>query len=147
MSTKYDVRIITSKEGFNQMKAFIDKELEGKENKIIFDAFNELSVKMETPNFILIGWNNVKFEADFLKYKLIKRALEKLEDMNIGYSISKCDNSVEFDEYRFDAKGNNEVIMPIPEAHTLFDDEESMRMLEIAERELEETINEMESDP
>ena len=139
MSTYSDVRIITTKKGFTQMYDIIKDELEKTENKEFSNALDNLNVKYFTPNFVLFGWDYINYDSNFSDYKFVKDALNKLEELDISYSISvKCESMQEVHEYKFESEKNNYIYIPIPSIMYSFDDKETINELLDSEKDLEE---------
>lgn len=140
MGTDFDVRIITTKKGFEIMNEFIEKELKKEENDYA-NALNELFLKEETSNLVFFGWNSINFNSDYTDYYFVRMALDNLEKIDISYSISIKDNELqEIHEYKFDSKENDYIYIPIPRFIYEFDDKETMKELFDSEKELEAEI-------
>lgn len=143
MGYRSDVRIITTKDGFEKMMNYINEELSKKENENYDNPLNKLDAKEETTNLIMFGWDWIKYDSLNLSYKLVQDSLKKLEESNISYSI--CINGEEIgdvERYRFDSEKDKEIKIPVPSIGCKFDDKETKKDLEFAEKELQEYIEE-----
>lgn len=108
MSTKSFVRMITTLEGFKVVKEFVNKKVKEypyHHVSTFMDDFDEIIVS-EKDNYVIFGWNRIKFNEELPDVKAIYESLNFLEESNIPYRYGEIDESDDDTDYAksFNAK-------------------------------------------
>ncbi len=147
MSSMYDVRIITTKEGYDKLSQymedrFMEEDIYGENNPM-----EELDCYEESNFFVAFGWNYIPYESEDMNYKILKHGLKLLEDEGHLYTVSKNVNvAEEIEEYKFIPTNFKKFkIPPIPLTYE-FDDTGTKHLLESLDADYFKISNEMECD-
>lgn len=121
-----DVRIITSKKGFNKLKKFTDKYL--KNNNFRYEnILNICDIIDENNKERYFGWNNIKWYEGFEGYEnvdAIMRGLKYLADNDYSYRYAKIDkNFYHYEEYVYESDKEEEQGLDFLCVNRSFDDE------------------------
>ena len=105
MGYRSDVRIVTSKEGYEKLNEFVQKFL--KERNIDYNILEECDIKKEGNNQCYFGWNYVKwYEDDYDEIIAIMKGLDYLSENDYSYRYSRIGESYEdYDEQYYDGNG------------------------------------------
>lgn len=100
--SKSDVRIVTSKKGFEELKLFVNNYI--KENSLDEDVKNlldEVDLKYENSKQCYFGWNNKNWnEYSYKSVKAIMKGLHYLEDNNYSFNYYRLGEEKEdYDEH------------------------------------------------
>ena len=145
MGLKENVRIVTTKKGYETIEEFVKQKLNTNQYKGIVNALEHLAVKEETNKHIIFGWDYIQYHSHFARYELIGMALKKLEKENIPYSFSYCRAEyIEVNGYTFGVSNNKP--LPIPTVSNEFDDKSVVNDLKHLEGQIKELDNEMEEE-
>lgn len=130
MGYRSDIRIVTSKNGFEKLKEFVKNYLE--EKKVDTKEYNlleELEVKVEGKNQIYFGWNYLKWYDGYVDVDAIMEGIDYLGEneysyryMIIGESYDDCQ------EQSYD--GDKETYLEYPSMIREFDDDYIKNILE-----------------
>ncbi len=147
MSSRYDVRIITTKEGYNKLSQYMEDRLMEEDIYGENNPMEELDCYEESDFFVAFGWNYIPYESEDMNYKIIKQGLKLLENDGHLYTVSKNVNIAEgIEEYRFIPPNvQNLKIPPIPLTYE-FDDTETKVLLNSMDNEYSAISDEMECD-
>lgn len=96
------VRIVTTLEGFEVMKNFVSEELKkipDYNDGNYMDSFHE-KIESKEDNYVIFGWDWVKFRETWADVKAIKDSLKYLEGINVPYRYVRiyegfCDEAEE----------------------------------------------------
>ena len=129
MGYRSDVRIVTSKEGYEKLNEFVQKFL--KERNIDYNFLDECDIKKEKNNQCYFGWNYVKwYEDDYDEVIAIMKGLDYLNDNDYSYRYSRIGESYDdYDEQYFDGNRKGELYLEYPSLIRAFDDEYVISML------------------
>ncbi len=147
MSSKYDVRIITTREGYNRLSQymedrFMEEDIYGETNPM-----EELDCLEKSNFFISFGWNYIPYESEDMNYKILKEGLKLLEKEGHIYTETKNVNIAEgIEEYRFNPPNAKDFKIPSVPLIYEFDDAETRTLLKAMDNDYAEICNEMECD-
>lgn len=147
MSSRYDVRIITTREGYNKLSQymedrFMEEDIYGESNPM-----EELDCYEKSKFFIAFGWNYIPYESEYKNYKILKQGLKLLEKEGHIYSVTKNVNIAEgIGEYRFTPPDVKDFKIPSVPLTYEFDDAETRILLKSMDDDYTEISNEMECD-
>ncbi len=133
MGYRSDIRIITSKKGYEILKEFVEKYL--KENKLDVKDYNlleSLEVKKEGKEQIYFGWNWRKwYEGDYPEVDAIMDGINYLGENEYSYRYMRIGESYEdIEEQSYDGEKDNEICMEYPNMIREFDDDYTKNLLE-----------------
>lgn len=126
MGYRSDVRIITTKEGFQKLKEFSHNFLqELGEDKLQLDLMETLEVSKITGNQVYFGWDYLKWYYDYDDVKAIEKGLDYLEENDYSYRFARMGESYDdYDERAFDSDNKiEEQGLDYPSITRCFDDE------------------------
>ena len=129
MGYRSDVRIVTSKEGFEKLNEFVKKYLEEHYNK--YNILEECDIKQEGHGQCYFGWNYVKwYEDDYDEVIAIMKGLDYLSENDYSYRYSRIGESYDdYDEQYYDGNRKGELYLEYPSLIRAFDDEYVLSML------------------
>ncbi len=107
MGYRSDVRIIVSKNGYKELRKYVEEHIKKykvnniKEGSVAdsynydFNLLNNLDVSKESAdgNEIYIGWDNLKWYDGYEEVDAIMDSLNKLEDNGYGYKYARIGES------------------------------------------------------
>ncbi len=141
-----DVRIATSKKGFNILNNYVEERMK-ELNKKDYNLLNYLDINKENKGVCYFGWDSIKWYDGCEGYEdvdAILEGLDKLEEKDISYHFARIgENYDDYDEFNYDGDDEEglETYVPYPSMTRYFDDEDIAVQMEITkEPELEETI-------
>lgn len=124
MGYRSDVRIITSKEGYEKLNEFVEQYLKDTEADNLLKDCDIENIGKEQCYF---GWNNVKwYENDFKDVDAIMEGLNHLGENEYSYRYMRIGESYEdIDEQFFDGQKENDKDMYLEHLSMIreFDDE------------------------
>ena len=120
MGYRSDVRIVTSKKGFEELQKYV-KGFLGDNND--YNLLKSTDVLFEGKNGVLMGWNNIKWydDCDFKEIDAIENGMKHLSEKDFGYRFARIGEN--YDDY--EEKSNdpeNEEYLPFPSMTREFDD-------------------------
>ena len=138
MGYRSDVRIVTSKKGYNELKKSIQEYY--KENDIPrdyqFDLLNNTNVMEINKYQVYLGWNNIKWYG-YPDVDAIEDGLSKLKDKDLSYRFARLgENYDDYEEHSYESLNEKEQDLDYPSLERYFDDDSIIdRMKEIKKRE------------
>lgn len=138
MGYRSDVRIVTSKRGYNELKKSIQDYY--KENDIPkdyqFDLLNNTNVMEMNKYQVYLGWNNIKWYG-YPDVDAIEDGLSKLKDKDLSYRFARLgENYDDYEEHSHESLNDKEQDLDYPSMERYFDDDSIIdRMKEIKKRE------------
>jgi len=125
MGYRSDVRIVTSKKGFKEMKSFINKYYN--ENKIRIDEtcdlLNDLDINEENNNQKYFGWNDIKW-YNFPDIEAIEASFKHLKDNDYSYRFARMgEEEGDYEEYSHTSSRSGEDKLEYPVFRRYFDDD------------------------
>lgn len=123
MGYRSDIRIVTSKEGFEKLQEFVRNHL--KKNKENYNLLEECDIKQEGKNQCYFGWNYVKwYEHDYPEVVAIMEGLSHLGENEYSYRYMRIGESYDdIEEQSYDGEKENEIDLEYPNMLREFDDE------------------------
>lgn len=122
MGYRSDIRIVTSKEGFEKLKEFVENYL--KENQEDSNLLDECDVKEEGKNQCYFGWNCVKwYENDYPDVDAIMEGLQYLQENNYSYRYMRIgEDREDYDDHDYESDRESEPYLEYPCMFREFDD-------------------------
>ena len=122
MGYRSDIRIITSKDGFEILKEFIKGYL--KDNKEDYNLLEECDIKEEGKEQCYFGWNYVKwYEHDYPEVIAIMEGLNHLGENEYSYRYMRIGESYDdIEEQSYDGEKDKNIYLEYPNMLREFDD-------------------------
>lgn len=138
MGYRSDVRIITTKKGFNELKKFVNKY--EKEKNVKYSLLDNLDVNVDNNFEKYIGWNSLKWYEDIDGYECVNaimKGLDHLEEDNYSYRYARIgENYDDYDESYFESSKEEERMLEFPSVIREFDDNYTKLLLEENQKEI-----------
>ena len=125
MGYRSDVRIVTTKKGFEELKKYTNKYLKDKDFKY-GNLLDELKIKEETEYAVYFGWDNIKWYeySDYENVDAIMSGLDYLEDNDYSYRYARLgENYDDYEEKYYESENEEEQDLEYPSMVRYFDDE------------------------
>lgn len=124
MGYRSDVRIMTSKKGFNELKKFVNNYLK-KDNEGYYDLLEHLNIKEENDYACYFGWNWIKwYEGSYKDVDAIIEGLEHLREKDFSFRFSRIGESYDdYEEDYHDSEKEEEQDLEFPSMLREFDDD------------------------
>ena len=121
MGYRSDVRIITSKDGFKELKKYVNDYL-SKADKKDDNLINDCDYMFETSKTSCIGWNDIKWYDGYAEVDSIMDGLNYLQEKDYSYRYARIgENMDDIEEVAYDSK-SNERFLQYPQIIRKFDD-------------------------
>lgn len=142
MGYRSDVRIITSKKGFNELNKYVKDYL----SKLDHDEYNlldNLKFKAENDYSVYFGWNWVKWYSSYESVDAIESGLQHLKDKDMSFRFARIGESYDdYEEDSYESENEEEQDLDYPSMLREFDDsyiiEEMDRVNSVKEYECDE---------
>ena len=124
MGYRSDVRIITSKKGYDKLRKHVEKYL--KEKNDDSNLLEDADIRFVTSKGVLIGWDNIKWYewCNWPEIDSILTGLDKLEKEDYSYRFSRIGEGIDdIDERYYDSKNRNGEDIPSIDIEREFNDE------------------------
>lgn len=121
MGYRSDVRLVTSKKGYETLEASVKKFL-GKDNSD-YNLLDNPDVLIKGKNGVLVGWNSIKWyeDSDYKAIDAIEAGMNHLADKELGYRFARIGES--YDDYEEKSEDSKEDdYLPYPSMIREFDD-------------------------
>ena len=122
MSYRSDVRIITSKKGFNELNKYVKDYL----SKLDFDEYNlldNLKFKAENDYSVYFGWNWVKWYSSYESVDAVESGLQHLKDKDMSFRFARIGESYDdYEEDSYESENEEEQDLDYPSMIREFDD-------------------------
>ena len=122
MSYRSDVRIITSKKGFNELNKYVKDYL----SKLDFDEYNlldNLGFKAENDYSVYFGWNWVKWYSSYESVDAVESGLQHLKDKDMSFRFARIGESYDdYEENSYESENEEEQDLDYPSMIREFDD-------------------------
>ncbi len=122
MGYRSDVRIITSKKGFNELNKYVKDYL----SKLDFDEYNlldNLGFKAENDYSVYFGWNWVKWYSSYESVDAIESGLQHLKDKDMSFRFARIGESYDdYEEDSYESENEEEQDLDYPSMIREFDD-------------------------
>ena len=109
MVYRSDVRIITSKKGYEKLQKHVEKYL--KDKKEDYNLLENSDLRYVSSKGVLIGWNSIKWYewSDYAEVDSIMDGLNKLKDDDYSYRYARIGESYcDLEEDYYDSRSNDE---------------------------------------
>ncbi len=122
MGYRSQVRIITTKKGFEVLKKFNDNYLKEKGQQ--YNLLDECEFKHENNNICYFGWNWVKwYEGSYPSVDAVCEGLSHLEDEDLSFRFARIGESYDdYEEQCYDSETEEEYL-EFPSMIREFDDD------------------------
>lgn len=144
MGYRSDVRIVTSKEGFEKLKEFVAEYL--KEHNEDYNLLDECDIKEEGKNQCYLGWDSIKwYEDSYDDVDAVMNGLRSLRENNYSYRFMRIGESYDdIEELCYNGDKDREYDVEYPNMIREFDDEYVLSLIsENKSQELEESKDEV----
>ena len=143
MGYRSDVRIITTRKGFDELKKYTDnylKERNWKNGNLLDDC----NVYCETKDSKYFGWDGIKWYDNFDVYEDVDAIMNRLNDLankDLSYRYARIGE--EYSDYAedfYDSSNKNEQSLEYPSFLRYFDDDWTTENIKEYEKKEEEVI-------
>ena len=122
MGYRSDVRIITSKKGFNELNKYVKDYL----SKLDHDEYNlldNLKFKVENDYSVYFGWNWVKWYQSYESVDAVESGLQHLKDKDMSFRFARIGESYDdYEEDSYESENEEEQDLDYPSMIREFDD-------------------------
>ena len=126
MGYRSDVRIVTTRKGFDELKKYTEKYLKEK-NYTFGNLLDDLDLNHETRTAKYFGWNSIKWYEDCEGYEdvdAVISGLSHLEKNNFSFRYARIgEDYSDYEEIYFDSTKKVEQGLEYPWLNRNFDDE------------------------
>ena len=140
MGYRSDVRIMTTKKGYNELKKYTDKYLQDKKYTS-GNLLDNTDINEETKYAKYIGWDSIKWYDGFEGYEdvdAIMNGLDHLEENNYSYRYARIGESYDdYDEKYFESDIEDEQDLEYPSMTRYFEDDYITHQMKLDAGELE----------
>lgn len=120
MGYRSDVRIITTKKGFDELNNYVKKYLKEKGD---YNLLDNLKFKAENDYAVYFGWNYLKWYEGYDSVDAIVDGLNHLKENNMSYRFAKLGESYDdYEEESFESDLEEEQDLDYPSMLREFDD-------------------------
>ena len=138
MAYRSDIRVITTKDGFEELKKIINQRIE--ENLGIYNPLEYIEINKKFKDIVYIGWNYIRLSDT----EFIDEVVNSLKDKDITYRIAILGESInDIEENYHTAEKDDKRYIPYPSIKRDFDEKDMNRLLKEYIKELDETENEL----
>lgn len=143
MGYRSDIRIITSKDGFEKLKEFVKEYL--KEHNEDYNLLEECDIKQEGKKQYYLGWNYVKwYENDYTNVDAIMEGLNHLGENEYSYRYMRIGESYDdIEEQSYDGEKDENIYLEYPNMIREFDDNYILDLIKEGQLEKEENKEEI----
>lgn len=124
MGYRSDVRIITSKKGYDRLSKYVRKAVN---DDIDMNLLENTDLKCVSSSGVLIGWNSIKWYewSDYKSVDAIMDGLNVLKDEGYSYRYARMGEQYDdYDEYNYDSNKKDDEYIPYIYVSRYFDDDE-----------------------
>lgn len=137
MGYRSDVRIVTTKKGFNELKKFTDKYL--KDRKYTYgNLLDNLEINRETKYSKYFGWNSIKWYEGIEGYDdidAIMDGLNHLAENNYSYRYARIGESYDdYEQLDYESDIESEQDLEYPSINRGFDDNYIFQMFDLQKK-------------
>lgn len=129
MGYRSDIRIVTSKDGFEKLKEFVTNYL--KEHNEDYNLLEKCDIRQEGKNQVYFGWNYLKwYEGSYKEVDAIMEGLNYLGENEYSYRYSRIGESYDdYEEQYYDGNKEKENYLEYPNLIREFDDEYVLNLI------------------
>lgn len=138
MGYRSQVRIITTKKGFEELKKFHDNYLKQFEISEFeeYSLLDDLSIKEDSKDSVYFGWNGIKWYG-YKGIDAIMYGLKHLQTNDFSYRFSRIgEDYADYDEKYYDSEREEEQGLYFPYFVREFDDEYVIEQMNCYDKEL-----------
>lgn len=141
MGYRSEIRIITSKEGYEKLNEFVEQYLKDTEED---NLLKECDIKNIGKEQCYFGWNDIKWrENDFKDVDAIMEGLNYLGENEYSYRYMRMgENYDDIEEQFYDGEKDEDIYLEYPSMIREFDDEYIKELISEKTLENEEKNNE-----
>lgn len=122
MGYRSDVRIITSKKGFNELNKYVKDYLKNL-NHEDYNLLDDLKFKAENDYSVYFGWNWVKWYQGYESVDAIESGLQHLKDKDMSFRFARIGESYDdYEEDSYESENEEEQDLDYPSMLREFDD-------------------------
>lgn len=122
MGYRSDVRIITTKKGFDELNNYVKKYLKEK-GDYDYNLLDNLKFKAENDYAVYFGWNYLKWYEGYDSVDAIVDGLNHLKENNMSYRFARLGESYDdYEEESFESDLEEEQDLDYPSMLREFDD-------------------------
>jgi hypothetical protein len=122
MGYRSDVRIITSKKGFNELNKYVKDYLKNL-NHEDYNLLDDLKFKAENDYSVYFGWNWVKWYQGYESVDAIESGLQHLKDKDMSFRFARIGESYDdYEEDSYESENEDEQDLDYPSMLREFDD-------------------------
>ena len=122
MGYRSDVRIITSKKGYNKLKDYVTDKIAKSNNPNMYNLMDDIEFEYDNGYSKYFGWNNVKWYYDDVDY--IMEGLQELRNEDMSYRFARIgENYDDYEEEYYESEQEEEQDMEYPSMVRYFDDD------------------------
>lgn len=122
MGYRSDVRIVTSKKGFEKLKDYVSKTIANSENPNMYNLMENLNFEHENDYSKYFGWNNINWY--YADVNIIINGLHKLEEEDLSYRFARMgENYDDYEEESYESEQEEEQDLEYPCFTRGFDDD------------------------
>ena len=140
MGYRSDVRIVTSKQGFEKLKEYVEKYL--KEHNEKYNLLENLDTDIKNDNECYFGWNSIKwydFDAFYEHVRAIMHGLDRLQENEYSYRYAILgENNDDYEEQYYEGNRDGEEYLEFPSLIREFDDSYMESLLKSTNNKLNE---------
>ena len=138
MGYRSDVRIVTSKKGFEKLKEYVEKYL--KEHNEKYNLLENLDTDIKNDNECYFGWNSVKwYQYSYKDVDAIMYGLDYLEENEYSYRFARIgEYNDDYEDLYYDSNKEDEKNIEFPYLIREFDDGYMERMIKNSKDKLNE---------
>ncbi len=129
MGYRSDIRIITSKEGFEKLTEFVTEYL--KEHNEDYNLLEECDIKKEGKEQCYFGWDSIKwYENDYTDVDAIMEGLNNLGEKEYSYRYMRIGESYDdIEEQFYDGEKDEKLCLEFPSMIREFDDKYTLDLI------------------
>lgn len=140
MGYRSDIRIVTSKDGFEKLKEFVIKYLEEKKlDTKEYNLLDSMDVMAEGKGQVYFGWNYLKwYEGDYPEVDSIMDGINHLGENEYSYRYMRIGESYEdIEEQSYDGE-KDDIYLEYPNMIREFDDDYLKKLINDKQVDLQE---------
>ena len=134
MGYRSDVRISTSREGFNKLNKYVEEYLKNNTRSFSNDnLLTQCDILVKNDKMVYFGWDNIKWYDDiFEDIKAICYGLKKMDVDNYSYNFARLGEEIDDYEESYNSSDKEDYIQ-FPFINRSFDDEYYIEKMNINE--------------
>ena len=104
MGYRSNVRIITTKKGFDELNKYVTQELQSKDKNNNYNLLYDTAIFEKTKRGYYFGWNWVKWYDGYTDVDAIMNGLEHLEKKDLSYRFARIGEDYgDYEELSYDS--------------------------------------------